>query len=41
MVLLLFDLDGALIRPTGVGRRAFERALQELYGSASAVEAVA
>jgi len=35
MALLLFDIDGTLIRPTGMGRRAFERALRELYGGAS------
>lgn len=32
MALLLFDIDGTLIRPTGMGRRAFERALRKLYG---------
>jgi phosphoglycolate phosphatase-like HAD superfamily hydrolase len=34
MALLLFDIDGTLIRPTGMGRRAFEKALRELYGGA-------
>ena len=32
MALLLFDIDGTLIRPTGMGRRAFEKALHELHG---------
>lgn len=35
MALLLFDIDGTLIRPTGMGQRAFEQALRELYGGAS------
>ena len=32
MALLLFDIDGTLLRPMGLGRSAFERALRELYG---------
>ncbi len=32
MALLLFDIDGTLIRPTGMGRRAFEQALRDLHG---------
>lgn len=32
MALLLFDVDGTMIRPLGLGRRAFERALRERYG---------
>lgn len=32
MALLLFDIDGTLLRPVGLGRRAFEEALQDLYG---------
>jgi phosphoglycolate phosphatase len=32
MALLLFDIDGTLIRPMGIGRRAFEKALLERYG---------
>ncbi len=32
MALLLFDIDGTLIRPMGMGRRAFERALGDLFG---------
>ncbi len=33
MALLLFDIDGTLLRPLGIGRRAFERALRRLHGS--------
>ena len=32
MALLLFDIDGTLIRPMGLGRRAFEEALREIHG---------
>ncbi len=32
MALLLFDIDGTLLRPLGVGRRAFEDALLALHG---------
>jgi phosphoglycolate phosphatase-like HAD superfamily hydrolase len=32
VALLLFDIDGTLIRPTGMGRRAFEEALRDLHG---------
>lgn len=32
MALLLFDIDGTLLRPVGLGRRAFEEALEGLYG---------
>lgn len=32
MALLLFDIDGTLIRPMGMGRRAFEQALRHLHG---------
>lgn len=32
MALLLFDIDGTLIRPMGMGRRAFEQALRDLHG---------
>ena len=31
MALLLFDIDGTLLAPKGLGRRAFERAAQTLY----------
>lgn len=31
MALLLFDIDGTLLAPRGIGRRAFERALRDLY----------
>lgn len=36
MALLLFDIDGTLIRPMGMGRRAFEQALRDLHGRLSA-----
>lgn len=32
MALLLFDIDGTLLAPRGLGRRAFEAALRALYG---------
>ena len=32
MGLLLFDIDGTMIRPLGLGRRAFESALRITYG---------
>lgn len=32
MALLLFDIDGTLLRPVGLGRSAFTRAVGELYG---------
>jgi phosphoglycolate phosphatase-like HAD superfamily hydrolase len=32
VALLLFDIDGTLIRPTGMGRRAIEQALCDLHG---------
>ncbi|MEJ2368482.1 MAG: HAD hydrolase-like protein [Acidobacteriota bacterium] len=32
MALLLFDIDGTLIRPRGLGRKAFEQACRDLYG---------
>jgi phosphoglycolate phosphatase len=32
MGLLLFDIDGTMIRPMGLGRKAFESALQITYG---------
>lgn len=31
MALLLFDIDGTLLAPRDIGRRAFEKALAELY----------
>jgi len=36
MALLLFDIDGTLLRPAGLGRRAFEAAVRDLYGEPSA-----
>jgi len=32
MALLLFDIDGTLMRPLGIGRRAFDAAVLALYG---------
>jgi len=32
MALLLFDIDGTLLAPRGLGRRAFEGAVRALYG---------
>jgi phosphoglycolate phosphatase len=32
MALLLFDIDGTLLRPVGLGREAFRAAVDELYG---------
>ena len=32
MILLLFDIDGTLISTDGAGMRAFQRALQEVFG---------
>ena len=32
--LILFDIDGTLLRPDGCGRAAFEAVLQELFGVA-------
>jgi phosphoglycolate phosphatase-like HAD superfamily hydrolase len=39
MRLVLFDVDGTLISSRGVGRRAIARALEEVYGSAGAIDA--
>jgi phosphoglycolate phosphatase len=38
MRLLLFDIDGTLITAGGVGRRAFARALREVYGTDGSLE---
>ena len=38
--LLLFDIDGTLLRSEGLGRRALDRALLERYGWADATEGV-
>lgn len=38
MRLVLFDIDGTLIRTTGAGRKALGRALQEVYGRKGPVE---
>lgn len=34
--LILFDIDGTLVRPTGVGRRSLERTFEERYGAREA-----
>lgn len=38
MRLVLFDIDGTLIRTKGSGRKALGRALQEVYGTTGPVE---
>jgi len=38
--LVLWDIDGTLVRTAGAGRRAIERAFLELHGWASATEGV-
>jgi phosphoglycolate phosphatase-like HAD superfamily hydrolase len=40
MRLLLFDIDGTLIRSQGMGRRALDRAFEERYGWAEATRDV-
>ena len=37
--LLLFDVDGTLVSTRGAGRRALERAMHEVYGTAGAIDA--
>jgi phosphoglycolate phosphatase len=37
--LVLFDIDGTLISARGVGRRAFARALREVYGTCGSLDA--
>lgn len=39
MRLVLFDVDGTLVSTRGAGRRALERALREIYGTAGAIDA--
>jgi phosphoglycolate phosphatase-like HAD superfamily hydrolase len=36
--LVLFDVDGTLITASGAGRRALERALHEVYGTAGPID---
>jgi phosphoglycolate phosphatase len=36
--LLLFDIDGTLLRARGAGRRALRAALERVYGTAGAIE---
>ena len=38
MRLILFDIDGTLISSRGVGRRAFSRALSDVYGTSGPVD---
>jgi phosphoglycolate phosphatase len=38
MKLVLFDVDGTLLSSSGAGRRALERALREVYGSAGPID---
>lgn len=38
--LLLFDIDGTLVRTAGAGRRALNRAFEELFGVPSGLEGV-
>lgn len=38
MKLLLFDIDGTLLRTAGAGRESTRRAMLEIYGSAEGVE---
>lgn len=38
MRLLLFDIDGTLLRSHGAGRKAMQAALEELYGSAGPID---
>ena len=40
MRLLLFDLDGTLLRAHGAGRRALNRAFEAEFGLAQAMEGV-
>ncbi len=39
MKLVLFDVDGTLLTASGAGRRALERALHEVYGTAGPIHA--
>jgi phosphoglycolate phosphatase-like HAD superfamily hydrolase len=36
--LVLFDIDGTLVSVRGAGRQAFARALEEIYGTAGAID---
>jgi phosphoglycolate phosphatase-like HAD superfamily hydrolase len=38
MKLVLFDVDGTLITASGAGRRALDRALREVYGTAGPID---
>jgi phosphoglycolate phosphatase-like HAD superfamily hydrolase len=39
MKLVLFDVDGTLLTANGAGRRALDRALQDVYGTAGPIDA--
>lgn len=39
MRLVLFDIDGTILRTKGAGRQAIKRALEEVYGAAGPVDA--
>ena len=38
MKLVLFDIDGTLLSASGAGRRALDRALREVYGTAGPID---
>lgn len=38
MKLVLFDIDGTLLTASGAGKRALERALRDVYGTAGPIE---
>ena len=39
MKLVLFDVDGTILTASGAGRRALDRALREVYGTAGPIDA--
>jgi len=39
-LLVLFDIDGTLLRPCGLGRKSLDRAFLELYGAAGTFDGV-
>ena len=39
MKLVLFDVDGTLLTASGAGRRALDRALWDVYGTAGPIDA--
>ena len=38
MKLVLFDVDGTLLTASGAGRRALDRALRDVYGTAGPID---